>query len=54
MDQHRHLSTPLRLGPVTVANRIVFAAQVHRIGDSVTSRRASAATVEGERLETAL
>lgn len=28
MDQHRHLSSPLRLGPVTVANRIVFAAHL--------------------------
>jgi 2,4-dienoyl-CoA reductase (NADPH2) len=28
MDQYRHLFTPLRLGPVTVANRIVFAAHL--------------------------
>ena len=28
MEAYRHLFTPLRLGPVTVANRIVFAAHL--------------------------
>ncbi|GAB3355693.1 hypothetical protein [Modestobacter lapidis] len=41
------LSTPLRLGPVALANRVVFAAHL-------TNAAVDAATVEGERVAAAL
>ncbi len=50
------LFTPLRLGPVTVANRIVFAAHLTNaaVDGLPTDQSAAYAAVEGERVGAAL